>query len=303
MELRQVEHFVAVAEEGHFTRAADRLDIAQSGLSSSIRALEADLGGRLFTRTTRRVTLTPAGRAFLPAARTLLAAAGDARRTVSLVEELESGRLTIGTIPTADRWYDVAGLLARFHHRHPKVEMHLRTGVAGDLVEQVRTAELDLALVTLPTSLPAGVRATRVAAASYVLACETDRASAFRSPVPLSRLHGERFVDVLPGSVIRQVTDTAFADAGITRTVAFEVGDVHTLVALVRRGMGVACLPQLPKPSPLGVAFHALGGSWPTWTLALVTPEHDATVAASTLLALAAPTGDRPTGEGDEPAS
>jgi DNA-binding transcriptional LysR family regulator len=301
MELRQVEHFVAVAEEGHFTRAAARMHIAQSGLSSSIRALEADLGGRLFTRTTRRVTLTAAGRTFLPAARALLEAAGEARRTVSLVEKVESGSLTVGTIPTAGSWFDVAGLLARFHHRHPNVEIHLSTGVAGELVEQVRMGELDLALVTLPASLPGGVGVRRVAAAPYALACGTDRASAFRSPVPLARLHGERFVDVQPGSVIRQVTDGAFADAGITRTVAFEVGDLHTLVALVRRGMGIACLPQLPEPSPPGIAFRALGGSWPTWTLALVTREHDAPAAASSLVALAAPTDDRPGGNRDAP--
>ncbi len=288
MELRQVEHFVAVAEEGHFTRAAAKVHIAQSGLSASIRSLESDLGEPLFSRTTRRVTLTPAGRALLPAARRLLAAASDARRTVTSVMELESGDLAIGTIPTATRWFDVAELLARFNRQHPRVEINLQTGVAGDLVELVRNGELDVTLVTVPAELPSDVRVTRVSSAPYVLVCGTGYPSSFRAPVPLARLGRERFIDVQRGAVIRQVTDGIFAEAGIERAVEFEVGDLHTLLALVQKGLGVACLPRLPTPWPPDLEFYELGGSWPVWTLALVTREQNPPAAASALVRLAA---------------
>src|SRR5579872_851520 len=91
MELRHLEHFVAAAEEGHFTRAARRANIVQSGLSLSIRALEAELGVRLFTRTARGVVLTPAGRALLPEARRVMAAARRARHSVTDVDGSLSG--------------------------------------------------------------------------------------------------------------------------------------------------------------------------------------------------------------------
>ncbi|PLW73181.1 LysR family transcriptional regulator, partial [Streptomyces sp. DJ] len=97
MELRHLEHFVAVSEEQHFTRAAERLHIAQSGLSASVRSLERELGADLFTRTTRQVRLTEAGRALLVEARRTLASAAAAREAVAAVRGLLRGTLAVGT--------------------------------------------------------------------------------------------------------------------------------------------------------------------------------------------------------------
>ncbi|MBN9747578.1 hypothetical protein DMP23_41880 [Amycolatopsis sp. A1MSW2902] len=100
MELRQVEHFLAVVRHGNFTRAAQDVHVVQSALSASIRKLEADLGAELFDRTTRRVTLTPAGEALLPLARQIAADVDSARGEVAAVTGLARGRVSIGTIQT-----------------------------------------------------------------------------------------------------------------------------------------------------------------------------------------------------------
>src|ERR1700754_132957 len=103
MELRQLSQFLAVAEDRHFTRAAARVHLTQSSLSSSIRALEQELGCDLFVRSTRQVELTEAGRALLPAARSAVAAAEDGRDAVAAVQGLVRGHLAIGAIASLGR--------------------------------------------------------------------------------------------------------------------------------------------------------------------------------------------------------
>src|SRR5260370_19031886 len=122
MELRQLERFLAVAEQGHFTRAASRCRISQSALSASIRSLERELDSRLFVRTTRKVELTEAGRVLLEEARRTLGAAASARESVLAVRGLLPGSLRVGGIPTPGL-LDPAALLARFRHHHPTVDI------------------------------------------------------------------------------------------------------------------------------------------------------------------------------------
>jgi hypothetical protein len=131
VELRQLEHFVVTAEERHFTRAARRLHIVQSGLSASIRALERELGAPLFVRSTRRVELTEAGRALLGEARRTLAAAQAARDAVADVQGLLRGRLAVGTMQILPPAVDLLGTLGRFHAQHPDVELRLRQSGRG----------------------------------------------------------------------------------------------------------------------------------------------------------------------------
>src|SRR5579863_8621785 len=114
MELRQLEAFVAVAEERNFTRAAARLYVAQSGLSATIRSLEKEVHAPLFVRSTRRVDLTPAGAAMLSEARRTLASARAAVDTVAAVEGLKRGNLTIGIVQAGWWLFDLAGMLASY---------------------------------------------------------------------------------------------------------------------------------------------------------------------------------------------
>src|SRR5579862_9866305 len=152
MELRQLAAFVAVAEEGSFTRASDRLHVVQSAVSANIRNLERELGARLFDRTTHKVTLTEAGRALLPEARATLQATTAARDAVDAVRGGVRGTVVLGTMQGQGNVVSVAAVLAEFRAQHPGVQVHIRHGAggSGEMALQVREGQLDLAFVAAP---------------------------------------------------------------------------------------------------------------------------------------------------------
>lgn len=285
MEIRQLTHFVAVAEERHFTRAAQRLHIVQSGLSASIRGLERELGTRLFTRSTRQVTPTDAGRALLTEARRVLAAVETARDAVAAVRGLLRGRLRIGIMQSM-RGLPLAAALADLHAAHPGVELELRQAGSSDLAAQVRDAALDLAFLALPRA-PEGVALTRLLDIPMVVACPAGHRLAERGgPVALADLAGEDFVDLPAGWGTRILIDAAFSTAGLARRIPFEVGEVGFLLDLVAQGLGVALVPD-HLPAPAGVCLLPLAGAAPTFTISAALPDRDGgTTPARVLLEL-----------------
>ena len=195
MELRQLAHFLAVAEERHFTRAAQRVHLTQSSLSSSIRLLERELGSELFVRSTRHVELTEAGRALTPAARRAVAASEDAKDAVAGVRGLVRGQLTIGAIQLRGR-LDIPGLLARYHRRHPAVKLRLRHDSVTSLVRRTADGELELAIVDVPLGPQAGrVRAQALETEALLLAVAADGPLATRRRVRLAELSDHAFVE------------------------------------------------------------------------------------------------------------
>lgn len=243
MELRQLQHFVAVAEENHFTRAAHRVNIVQSALSASIRALEEELGAQLFIRTTRQVRLTATGRVFLDKARAALDAVRDARDTVAAIKGLDQGTLTIGTVQSLPAFLDLPSLLARFHAQHPGIEVRLCQGSSTHLLEKIRSGRIDLAFLPL-FEPPVGIATTMIACESLVMICALNHALAGRDDVLLSALKGEPFVDFEPDWGTRKLVDRAFLEFGIERRTVFEVSDLETLLELVARGLGIALVPE-----------------------------------------------------------
>lgn len=243
MELRQLSHFLAVAEERHFTRAAARVHLTQSSLSSSVRALERELGSDLFVRSTRQVELTEAGRALLPAARRTVAAAEDGRDAVAAVRGLVRGHLAIGAIQSLGP-VNLPGLLARFHRRHPAVTLRIHSVGAPELVRRAADGEVDFALVDLPLG-PQGsrVRAHTIATESLQLAVAADDPIARRSRIRLSDLADREFVEYRPDSSLRASIDRACQAVGLRRRVVCEVDALPGLVDLVAVGMGVSLLP------------------------------------------------------------
>jgi LysR family transcriptional regulator, benzoate and cis,cis-muconate-responsive activator of ben and cat genes len=153
MDLRQLRYFVAVAEELHFTRASVRLNLAQSALSSQIRALEAEVGGPLLIRSTRKVELTPAGTALLEDAREVLAAVDGAVDRARALARGEAGGLVVGSLGPAPGGI-LAPLLARFGARHPEVRVEVRSLDFTELVEGVRQRRCDVAFLYLPIDEP-----------------------------------------------------------------------------------------------------------------------------------------------------
>ncbi|MFC7399133.1 LysR family transcriptional regulator [Chelatococcus sp. GCM10030263] len=243
MELRQLQHFVAVAEEQHFTRAAQRVNIVQSALSSSIRALEEELDAKLFVRSTRQVRLTAAGCVFLDKARIALEAVRDARDSVAALQGLKRGSLSIGTVQSLPAFLDLPAHLARFHAEYPEVEVRLCQGSTSHLLEKVQTGRLDLAI--LPMCEPSnGITTLMIACEALVVICAPAHPLAGRTNVPLAAVAGEPFVDFERAWGTRQLVDRGFAETGLQRHIAFEVSDLDTLIGLVARGLGVALVPE-----------------------------------------------------------
>ncbi|MEV7287473.1 LysR family transcriptional regulator [Streptomyces sp. NPDC093252] len=243
MELRHLEHFVAVAEESSFTRAAARLYLGQSALSVSVRSLERELDSRLFDRSTHHVRLTDAGRALLPEARAVLLAAESARDAVAAVRGGVRGSVRVG-IMHAMTMIDFAGLLTRYHREHPRVRIVPGAAQNGsvELVAQVLDGRLDLAFAALPGDYPAGLTVHPLTSEPMLLACPEDHPFAARDAIGLAELDGLPFVDFPEGWGIRLSADRLFRRTGIGRTVGVEVADVPTVVELVRAGFGFAFL-------------------------------------------------------------
>lgn len=247
-------YVIAVAETTSFTRAAQRCLVVQSALSHQIARLEKELGARLFERTSRRVRLTPAGAAFLPAARQCLDAAERAAAEVAAAVGEVRGRLAVGLIPTVAA-VDVPAVLKDFQQRHPKARISLSVGASDELVEQVRQGEIEVAFLGIPvTARPRGVMARKLAQERLVAVVAPDHPLAGEASVDLRRLSSEVFVDLPAKTAGRTQSDLAFTAAGLTREVAFEVTNADYLARLVGAGLGVALLPPAYVAGLAGMA-------------------------------------------------
>jgi DNA-binding transcriptional LysR family regulator len=287
VELRQLEHFVAAAEERHFTRAAQRLHIVQSGLSASIRALERELGASLFLRSTRRVELTQAGLALLPEARRALAAATAAADAVAAVQGLVRGTLAVGTMQILPPAVDLLAVLGRFHAQYPGVELRLRQAGTGTLLGEVAAGAIDLALVAPVGRPPAGLVVRRLAGDPLLVAFAPEHPLAGREEVALAELAAEPFVDFQPDWGLRMLVDRQLAAAGLDRHTALEVNDVPTLLELVAHGLGVALVPEVVTRHPAQVRYVRLRPPVPTFEVAVATVgDPPASQAARVLLAM-----------------
>jgi DNA-binding transcriptional LysR family regulator len=284
MELRQLEHFVAVAEEGVFARAAVRCQVAPSVLSTSIRSLERDLGAQLFRRTTRQVDLTAAGQALLPQARLTLAAAVAARAAVDDLRGVISGRLAVGGIPTSGL-LDQAAALETFAARFPRVEIRYRRDTSDALLDALREGRLDVGIVSLPASPPAGLTVRELARGPILLACPAGHRLAGRASVTCHDLAGERFVAGQPGSRGHDYVARIFAAADTVPTAPHEVPDVSTMLDFVERGLGVALVIDGMISDRPGLRTVPIDHEALTWTLGAVTAPV-ATPATRELLAL-----------------
>ncbi|WP_203883979.1 LysR substrate-binding domain-containing protein [Planotetraspora kaengkrachanensis] len=243
MELQQMRYVLAVAETSNFTRAAEQCLVVQSALSHQIARLERELGAKLFDRTSRRVRLTPAGEAFLPAARQALDAAERARAEVAAAAGEIRGRLAIGAISTVAA-VDLPAVLKQFHLRHREVRISLRTSPSEELIERVRQGALDVAFLGLPLGVrPQGVRGCELARGDLVAVVAPDHPLADKEDVDLHRLAEETFVDFPAGTAGRAHSDAAFAAAGVQREVAFEVTVADFMARLIRQGLAIGMLP------------------------------------------------------------
>jgi DNA-binding transcriptional LysR family regulator len=264
MELRQLEYFVAVAEDSNFTRAAERLHVAQPGVSAQIKQLERELGLPLLDRTGRTVTLTEAGAAVLPFARAALGAVAGSKQAVDELTGLVRGRVAIGTITSCPA-VAIADMIDGFHRAHPGIEITLSQDNSDRLVDAVRVGALDLAVIALSSSTTYPGVALKIFVDEPMVAAVGDGDPfAGKESLPIKAFRDRDLISMPVGTGIRSCLDEACALAGFTPRIAFEANDPAMVMQLARRGLGVAFLPTSmaagPGLHPIAVASPALRG-------------------------------------------
>ncbi len=243
MELRQLEYFVAVAEEANFTRAAERVHISQSGVSAQIQQLERDLGATLIDRSSRSATLTAAGAAALEHARGALASADAVRQAVDEVSGLMRGRLAVGMV-TACTITGLFDALAAFRLAHPGVEISLIEDNSDRLIERVRAGAADVALIGTAGAPPHGLHALPIVNERLIAAVPASHPLAKRQSVTLADISPYPIVSMPQGTGIRTVFDQACATNGIRPSIALQASAAAAVRDLAARGLGVAILSE-----------------------------------------------------------
>ncbi|MDH2904234.1 MAG: LysR family transcriptional regulator [Actinomycetota bacterium] len=243
MELKQLEYFIAVAEESNFTRAAERVHISQSGVSAQIRKLELDLGADLFDRSGRAVSLTAAGNIALERARLVLDSVEALRQAVNEVTGLIQGRLTVGMITgcTVQGLFDT---LAAFHVAHPGIDISLVEDNSGPLAERVRAGELDLALVGTSGEPPTGLGAMAISSERLVAAVPFEHPLAAKDHTLLRDVSGYAIVCMPDGTAPRALFNQACEATGIVPNIVLQASAPDAVADLAARGLGVAILTE-----------------------------------------------------------
>lgn len=242
MELRQLEYFVAVAEEANFTRAATRVHISQSGVSAQIRQLERELGQPLLDRSSRLVRLTETGAAFLPHARAALEAAASGRQAVDELAGLVRGKVFVGMVSGCSLPV-FAELLAQFRHRYPGIAISLTEGPSDELVRALRQGELDFALIGAAGGPVPGTSGSVILDDAIVALAGTASPLARRGPLAVEALRDEPLICLPRGTGVRGALDDACAAVGFTPQVVFEASALSMVVHLACLGLGTGIVP------------------------------------------------------------
>jgi DNA-binding transcriptional LysR family regulator len=285
VELRHLEHFIAVAGELNFSRAAQRIHVVQSALSASVAKLEKELGVALFDRTKRQIVLTAAGEVFLQHAREVIHAAQRARSGIDDYRDQLTGTVTLGTLMS---WgaLNLPAALAQFRRLNPMVTVRLRqslTGSAGHLAA-IADGQMDLALVSISMPPSPLVALRELTAEPMVFVCESSHPLAGRARVQLTDLTAEDLIQFPTGWGIRQRLDAAFATMAAHPVSGYEVADYAIAAELIRHRLATAVLPVSAANRFLDLRTITLHPPL-TWTLSIASAAPQYVSRAATTLA------------------
>jgi DNA-binding transcriptional LysR family regulator len=270
MEMRKLRHFVTVAEELHFGRAARRLSITQPPLSMSIRSLEAELGVELFERTRRNVALTYAGAAFLDEARAILERAERAVDLTRAVHRGQAGSLTVGFL--AATAYTLLPLVLRdFAARSPRVALELKELTMSQQFEAFRRGDIDIGMLRPPIA-DAALSSEVIFEEPMVVALPARHPLAKLARIPAKRLVDQPFIMYprLPGMVFNELILGYCKKAGFVPRVAQQATQTHAVMGLVSAGLGVAIVPDSVRIMRMrGVVVRPLAEGAPIASTAL----------------------------------
>jgi DNA-binding transcriptional LysR family regulator len=270
MELRHLRYFIVVAEQLHFSRAAEILHIAQPPLSQQIQNLEQELGVPLFLRTRRSVQLTPAGKAFLVEARKVLAQAERAIEAAHQAHKGIVGRLEIGLVSSAVT-EALPNVLKRFRTRFSLVEVQLHSMATSEQVQALREGQIDVGLLHPPV-IDASLELEIIRREPLVVILPDSHALANQASIELSQLSAEPFIMYLrawnPGT-FDQVTSLC-RDAGFSMRLGQQATGMQSIASLVAAGFGVSLVASsLQLLQSAGVVYRPLQGVTPTIDLAV----------------------------------
>lgn len=279
LELRHLRYFVAVAEELNFTRAAERLHIAQPPLSTQIRQLEEELGAQLFEREKRRVYLTAAGRDLLERARSILTAAESAKDAVRRTASGETGELRLGYVPSAMFTEALPGAILRFQQRYPRIQLHLLEMPSIDQLYAVHNRELEVGILRRPDiAIPVGVHLEEWYQAPLVAALPKGHRLAARESLRIADLKDQPLILFPRQSGIGlywRVVDLCIK-AKFRPRVVRETRDYAVMIGLVSAGVGIALVPSDTQCIQLeGVTYRPVQGKDAVSTIQIAyRPDH-----------------------------
>ena len=275
MDLRRIRHFNVLAETLNFSRAAERLHIAQPALSVSIQKLETELGTRLFDRTPTGVLLTASGQAALLEARRLLYHGEQLMRSARDAAQGTGGRLRIGFVGSAI-YRLVPTLIPSFRSQYPGVELVLREATSGRILSMLNEEALDIGIVRTPLLQSHGATLVTLQRDQFIAAFPRGHKLAGKQAVKLPELAGEPFIMYSAGEAagLHASAMAACEAAGFVPEIAQEATQVPTVLALVESGLGVALVPEVmrghrqpqlvyrdlsgpPAETTLALAYHA----------------------------------------------
>jgi DNA-binding transcriptional LysR family regulator len=270
VELRQLEHFLAVVEEGSFTRAAARVFMVQSSLSASLLALERELGTDLFIRGRRGAELTDAGAAFLEPARATLAEADRARDAVAEVKGLLRGSVRIAVV-AVPRSVDVIETIRRFREEHPGVDVHVVPVCAQEMADLVAQGQVDFAITPRTHRTNSALRFEPLVSTPLVVVCPAGHALAGARDLTPAEVIDEPIIDLPRGWRARELFDELLGAEGLQRQVGLEINDWLAVLTMVQRGMGISYGPRACIDVELfgGIEIATLAGA-PPWELGIV---------------------------------
>ena len=242
MTLIQLQSLCLVAEEGSFSRAAERMFVTQPALSMQMKSLEREIGQTLLDRTGRRVSLTEAGRALAEGAKDAMARLDDAVQEVSRVGGLEHGTLSIGSSDTIGEFY-LLPILSAFMSRYPGISVTVHNRPTSQIEQLVMDNVAEVGLVTLPASTPQLVSRTIFDYRDLAL-CTPEHTLAARSSVNLQRLVRSRLLLLPSGTRSRTLLERDLSRAGAAAVTVMELGSVHLQKSFAKIGLGVAIVPD-----------------------------------------------------------
>ncbi len=244
MDIAQLRTLVHVADLGSVTAAAERLAIAQPALSRQIRLMESELGGALFTRHGRGMTLTDLGKRVIGPSTDILMRLDDIRRHAADRSATLVGKVRVGVTPTVAEVATLP-LVRAIRHAHPDLSLCFTSGFSGHLLEWLKRGELDCCVAY---AVPTGglVRTVPVVDENLLLVAAPERGLCFDRPVRFDALAGEALILPSPAHGLRTIVDAAAARSGIALNCTLEADSLTAMIDLVRAGYGATILPYAP---------------------------------------------------------